>query len=293
MDYLHDSEWYELYRMRLRRRRLVGFVATLLLVAFTAWTLRQAHFQPFLAFDPDAPAVNLEGQPVPRSPERAQRDGTWAVTYEFWYEGSMRTVVARIPAKDYATSESRPDGMEITPGESQSTWTRRYYIRQLKWPEQQRAVAAVLPQLRAIRTSMHLDSDDYVRLLNAFVGTIPYDSEEAAAGTARKRPCGLLVEGAGVCEEKSMLLGGLLAAEGYDAALILLERDNHMGVGVRSDTHTYKGTPFAFIDAVGVSVHEPALEYQAPVEVGEAEKVYKSTPLVVPLARGGIRFGGG
>jgi len=293
IDHLYDSEWHELYRIRRRRHRLVGFVSTLLLVAFVAWTLGQAHFRLSLVFNPDSPAVNVEGQPVPRPPQRVLHDGTWEVTYEFWFKGSMRTVRASIPATDYATSESRPDAMEIIPGESRSAWTERYYTRQLTWPEQQRAVASLLPELRAIRTSMRLDSDDYVRLLNAFVGTIPYDAEEAAAGTARKRPCGLLVEGAGVCEEKSLLLGGLLAAEGYDAALILLERDDHMAVGVRSDTYAYKDTPFAFIDAVGVSVHERALEYQAPVEVGEAEKVYKSTPLVVPLARGGIRFGGG
>ncbi len=286
-----DGEWYELDRIRRRRRRLVGLVSMLLLVAFAAWTLGQAHFNPLLIFNPGAPAVNVEGRPVPRPPERVLRDGTWEITYEFWYEGSIRTVIARVPEKDYATSESRPYDMEVTPGENRTTWTERYYTRQLEWPEQQRAVAALLPQLRAIGTSMHLGSDDYVRLLNAFVGTIPYDTKEAATGSERKRVCGLLVEGSGVCEEKSMLLGGMLAAEGYDAALLLLARDDHMAVGVRSDSYTYKGTPFAFVDAVGVTVHERALEYQAPIEVGQADKAYESTPLVVPLTRGGARFG--
>ena len=273
-------------------RRLLPIVAFLVLAAFLAWTLRSTGLLiPRLTADADGRPLTLAGESIPRLPERVLRDGAWQVTYEFWFDDAIRTVVVRIPQEDYAISESRPDGMVVDSSESRDAWTRRYYTRQLEWPEQERAVETALAQLRPIRDALGLSSDDYVRLLNAFVGTIPYDSVTAEAVRPKRYPCSLLTEGVGVCEDKSMLLGAMLAAEGYDVALLLLESDNHMAVGVRSDTKSYKGTGYAFIDVVGVYVREPDHEYQEPVDVGKPSEKYVSKPLVVPLTRGGTRFG--
>ncbi len=282
-----DLEGYE----RGRLRRILPFIALVLLAALVLWTSHP--LLPQRRFDAEGRPLTAAGQPIPRSPQRVLRDGAWDVTYEFRFEDAVRSVSVSIPQEDYAASESRPAAMEVDPSESRDTWTRRYYTRQLAWPEQHRAVGLALRDLRAIRDALGLSSDEYVRLMNAFVGTMPYDSEESNADENTKAyPCSLLVEGIGVCEDKSMLLGALLAAEGYDAALLLLEEDNHMAVGVRSDTRSYKGVPYVFIEVTGVSVREPEQEYQEPVKVGKASKAYKSKPLVVPLTSGGTRFGG-
>lgn len=278
-----------------RLRWAVRLIAGILLVVFGTWAFTQAGFIRLgPRHDSQGRPISHSGQAVPRSPVRVLQEGTWHLTYEFWFDGAIRTIDFELSQADYSSSESRPTAIVVSESESERSWTRRFYTRAFDWTEQQRAIETVLVQLRRMRASLGLGSDDYVRLMNAFVGTIPYESDEdedEGEAPTRKYPCSLLVEGSGVCEAKSMLLGGMLVAEGYDAALILLEADEHMAVGVRSDLDTYKDTPYTFIDAVGRSVLEPSLEYREPIEVGTSARKYKSKPLVVPLAEGGTRFG--
>lgn len=230
------------------------------------------------------PATSTEPEPA-----REISADLLEVDHQFDFAGRPVRVRFTISRADYQSSVSRPGSMELN-GETHAEWVRKYYRRWLQWEEQSRALDAALVALRVIRQDLALDNAQYAELLAAYVQTRPYDYVKFRTGEGVKRyPATMLVEGIGTCEEKSMLLGGLLAKEGYHACLILLEDDNHMAVGIRSDAMSYKGEPYAFIDAVGVTRYTVEEAAQQPVPIGQSFD-YVSEPLVITLVNDGTRY---
>ncbi|MBN1192412.1 MAG: hypothetical protein JXA36_01780 [Coriobacteriia bacterium] len=222
-------------------------------------------------------------------PAREISAGLLEVDHQFYFADEPVRVRFTISRADYQASLDRPDTMELN-GESHAEWLRKYYRRWLEWEEQSRALDAALVALRVVRQDLALDNAEYAELLTAYVQTRPYDYVKFRTGEGVKRyPVTMLVEGIGTCEEKSMLLGGLLAKEGYHACLILLEDDDHMAVGIRSDVLTYKGEPYAFIDAVGTTSYDSEGAAQQPIPIGQSYD-YVSKPLIITLVNDGTRY---
>ena len=88
----------------------------------------------------------------------------------------------------------------------------------------------LLEQFYPIRQKYSLNDDEFVGLLTMYVQDIPYDRE---AETIPRYPVVTAIDNIGDCDEKSMLLAGLLAYAGYDVALI--DVPGHMMVGIRTD----------------------------------------------------------
>ncbi len=88
----------------------------------------------------------------------------------------------------------------------------------------------LLAQFEPIKKKYSLDDDQYVALITMYVQDIPYDDE---ADVTAKYPVVTAIDNLGDCDEKSMLLAGLLAHAGYDVALI--DVPGHMMVGIRTD----------------------------------------------------------
>jgi len=112
-------------------------------------------------------------------------------------------------------------------------------------PAQEPAYTAVLGATREWRSRLDLDGDRYLELLAALVQQMPYDP---AAGDGRF-PIEALADQRGDCDEKSRLLAGLLAREGYAVALLGFPEQNHMAVGIRAADIAYRACGYAILES--------------------------------------------
>ncbi|HZL06805.1 MAG TPA: hypothetical protein VFE45_15550, partial [Coriobacteriia bacterium] len=104
----------------------------------------------------------------------------------------------------------------------------RYFRHLILATSRSGAVRAFADELRAIRRQRRLDGDEYLELIARAVQEIPY----GIAINEFQLPAEVLASRRGVCSEKSVLLAALLTREGYDTALIILDAEGHVAVGV-------------------------------------------------------------
>lgn len=118
-----------------------------------------------------------------------------------------------------------------------------------------------------------LTSDEYVELVTSFVQTIPYRTEEQNT----RFPIETIVDNYGDCDDKSVLLAGILSRKGYDVALFNF--GNHMTAAI-SDGVSYRmieTTDYAFVGeerdltSFGVTSTTPRI-----FEIGEGTTPYYS-----------------
>lgn len=75
----------------------------------------------------------------------------------------------------------------------------------------------------------------YVPFALSFVQSLPYTSDEITTGYDEypRYPVETLVDGGGDCEDTSILFASIVREMGYGVALLLLEDDRHMAVGIK------------------------------------------------------------
>jgi hypothetical protein len=160
-------------------------------------------------------------------------------------------------------------------------WQAGLYRTMIDDPAQEPFYTDLLSALRTVKREQNLDSDRYLELIAVFVQSIPYNTVKA---NDPKYPIETFVDGEGDCDDKSMLLAGLLSREGYAAALLYFEPENHMAVGIDCPGYSYHDTGYAFLESTNVTL----------VGVSErplAEDVtLNSVPLVVPIGNGTIVY---
>jgi hypothetical protein len=132
---------------------------------------------------------------------------------------------------------------------------------------------ALLGELRRIRRMDGLNDDEYLELLTHFVQQIPYDP---AAPVCPRRPDQVLLDGKGDCDEKSLLLLGLLNREGYDAAILLFPGRHHATAGIRIETEGHpsfrvyelRGRKYVYIETTRpsfIGLYPDGFENENPV----------------------------
>ncbi|MBP2133725.1 hypothetical protein J2128_001679 [Methanomicrobium sp. W14] len=133
-----------------------------------------------------------------------------------------------------------------------------YYKSFFEGPENDIFLNETLKKLRHIKIANSFSDEEYLEYLIAFVQQIPYDNY--AQGT--RFPVEVIYDKTGDCDEKSMLLIGLLEKSGYDVALILFPKQGHAVAGIRiipgGDTNfrMYRsddGRKYLFIEATSPS----------------------------------------
>ncbi len=144
-------------------------------------------------------------------------------TLYFDWRGTKQTVIADVDMAVYQGSLN--DLSHIDPGD-ESWWTRKCLDS-----EQDVFYEDVLSDLRIIRDSQNLDSDEYAELIVSFVQSIPYDY---GALVSARYPIAVFYEGRGDCDEKSMFVCGLLSKEGYDVALFDIPAEEHMTAAIKA-----------------------------------------------------------
>ena len=101
-----------------------------------------------------------------------------------------------------------------------------------------------------VKTSRNLSDDEYLELMSDFVQSLRY---ETIKENPAKFPIETVMDGAGDCDDKSLLLAGLLSHEGYTVALLSFGPETHMATGVGSTDYLYKNTSYAFVETTNVS----------------------------------------
>jgi hypothetical protein len=132
-------------------------------------------------------------------------------------------------------------------------------------------------QFRKIRDDQGLTSDEYLELMAAYTQSLTY---ETTPDNPAKYPVETVVDGAGDCDDKSLLLAGLLSREGYKVALLSFSPEAHMALGVGSADSLYKDTGYAYLETTNLSyVGVPPDELAGGV-------VLTSEPLIIPVGNG-------
>jgi hypothetical protein len=101
-----------------------------------------------------------------------------------------------------------------------------------------------------------------------------------------------IVDGTGDCDDKSVLLAGLLSREGYDVALFLFIPEHHMAVGVRNGSYQFRDTGYMYVEttytALVGDVPRKLILSEKYEPDGQAENVsiLNSTPQVIRIGSG-------
>jgi len=204
----------------------------------------------------------------------------------FTYDGVTHTITPRVASSVYWGARSSTRLMVEQPAQSEAAWSAAYYRCFVDDPAQKPAIDDVVRQLRVIRAESHLNSDSYMELIAKYVQSIPYDQKLWESGKGVQRfPVETLVDGKGLCGDKSVLLAVLLSHEGYSAALLHFAPEKHMAVGVRGSGPSYDGTGWLFVETT------------APGYISDIPKSFvggmtlTSAPEVIEVGSGTLQYG--
>lgn len=205
------------------------------------------------------------------------------VNQTFRFEGAPRTVSVLIDGEVYAGAK-RAEKSVIRFGKAhENDWIEEYYPAFVFEKHQEAFFSALIGQFRAIRDADGLDSDRYVELMTAYVQSLTYKTD--AVNLSPKFPVETAAERAGDCDDKALLLGAMLAREGYDVAILLFGPEQHVALGIRADGPGYSGTGYAYIETT-----TQGFVGMPPESLGNGERL-ASTPQVFRLGDGSAAYG--
>lgn len=163
-------------------------------------------------------------------------------------------------------------------------WSADYYRSFVNSEYMDEVYKAVLGSLRQLKTQMSLNDDEYAELISVYVQSIPYQTDDTL--TEPKYAIETVYGDSGDCDDKSILLSGLLLKEGYDVALLEYDDEEHMNVGIKSDGCQYRNTGYATIETTDVN-----LIGWEKIKIGDGGELLESDPLVIKLGNeGGLRY---
>lgn len=167
---------------------------------------------------------------------------------------------------------------------SETVWITQSYRAMIQDPSQERLYTAILAEADKIRLQERLSDDEYVELITVYTQSLKYETREE---NPAKFPIETVVDRAGDCDDKSLLLAGLLSREGYAVALLLFGPESHMAVGVGSDRYLYKNTSYTFVETTNYSF------VGVPTEKLGGNLTLYSDPVIIPVSNGTKIYTGG
>jgi hypothetical protein len=172
--------------------------------------------------------------------------------------------------------------MDWRPGDEDLLAT--FYTGMFRDPREAPVYDSLLAEFHRIRRMQVLNDDEYLELLTHFVQQIPYD---ASAPACPRRPDQVIHDMTGDCDEKSLLLLGLLDREGYDAAILLFPDKHHATAGIRIVTD---GTPSFRVYTLGGRKYV-YIETTRPSFIGLYPDDFENAdPVVIPTGNGTITY---
>ncbi|MFA5268749.1 MAG: hypothetical protein WC379_12335 [Methanoregula sp.] len=158
------------------------------------------------------------------------------------------------------------------------------YRSMINDPSQEILFNDLLVQFRAVKAERDLTDDEYLELMTVFAQSLPYS---VVPDTPAKFPVETVMDKTGDCDDKSLLLAGLLSREGYPVVLFLFGPEKHMAVGVGSDSFLYKSTGYSYVEATTCSF------VGVPAYYLKENGTLKSDPLIIPINNGTKRYRSG
>ena len=197
----------------------------------------------------------------------------------FPFQESAVSVSVTVPQGLYEAA-SDTDKRAVLLGEwgEEDDWTTGYYLSFLTDPQMELVYSATADALRADAPKPSENTDEYLEFLTVYVQSLAYDTSSDETGP--KFPVETVIETAGDCDDKSILLAGLLSREGYNVSLFYFPGDSHMAVGVAADESGFRGSGYLFIETTNVSL------VGIPTEKFENGDALTSDLFVIPVGNG-------
>lgn len=170
----------------------------------------------------------------------------YPVSRTFTFEGREVTLDVTVDGSLYAGAVAAEKSVTRFGNARENDWIEDYWPAFIDEEHQEPFFTDVLTATRQARDSLGLDSDRYAELLTVFVQSLVYETDPV--DLEPKFPVETFVDGTGDCDDKTLLLAGLLEREGYDVAILMFEPEKHVALGIRSADLPYLDTGYAFVE---------------------------------------------
>lgn len=198
-------------------------------------------------------------------------------TWTFPYAGKTVSISVPVDAGVYRGATQASSGVTIYGNVSENVWIPGTYRHVMDDPAQDTFYQNLREAFQKIRDSSSLDDNEYVDLMASFVQSETYEIRNR---TDPKFPVETFVDGSGDCDDKSLLLAGLLSREGYNVSLLLFGPESHMAVGISDGTSGYDNTGYAYLETTSASL------VGIPPDSLRGNITLTSQPFVIPIGNG-------
>jgi len=206
------------------------------------------------------------------------------ISHQFPFEKTTVSLTLPINVSVYEGAKQAEKATTVYGNISETVWLAQSYRAMVQDPAQDSLYAALLAEADTIRLRLKLSDDEYADLIAVYVQSLRYETREQ---NPAKFPVETVVDRAGDCDDKSLLLAGLLSREGYPVALLLFGPESHMAVGVGSDDYQYKNSGYAFVETTNYSF------VGVPTDKLGGNLTLYSDPVIIPISNGTKFYGSG
>lgn len=205
-----------------------------------------------------------------------------APVHSFPFEQVIITVTSPVDPSVYVGAKVADKETLIRGNVSEDVWLETTYLSMINDPDQEQFYIDLIGNLRVIRDEQGLNDDEYLELIAVFVQSVRY---ETTSESPPKFPIETYIDKSGDCDDKSLLLAGLLSREGYNVSLLSFTPESHMAVGVVCPDAEYRQTGYTFIETTHLSFIGVPTE-----KLREGVTLY-SDPQVIRVGNGTKTFG--
>ena len=198
-------------------------------------------------------------------------------THSYPFEKGSITITVPVSNSVYLGAKNTNKEVTLYGNISEVVWVSDSYRSMVNDPAQEDLYRALTEEFKKIKTAKGLSDDEYLELITTFVQSLRY---ETLTDNPAKFPVETVVEGSGDCDDKSLLLAGLLSHEGYHVALMSFGPETHMAVGVAADDYLYKNTNYTYIETTNFSF------VGVPPAKLEGGRTLQSSPIIIPIGKG-------
>jgi hypothetical protein len=198
-------------------------------------------------------------------------------THSYPFEQGEITITVPVSESMYQSAKLTDKEVTIYGNISEDVWVTDSYQSMVNDPAQEDLYNALTEEFKKIKNDKALSDDEYLELITTFVQSLRY---ETLTDNPAKFPVETVVEGSGDCDDKSLLLAGLLSREGYKVALLSFGPEQHMAIGVAADDYLYKNTNYAYIETTNFSF------IGIPSDTLKGGLILQSNPIIIPIGNG-------
>ena len=206
------------------------------------------------------------------------------ISYQFPFEKTTVDLTLPINVSVYEGAKQADKSTMIHGNVSEAIWLAGTYRAMVNDPAQEEMYSDLLNEIKKTRLRQKLSDDEYLELIAVYIQSLRYETREQ---NPAKFPIETVVNRAGDCDDRSLLLAGLLSREGYPVALFLFGPESHMAVGVGSEDYLYKNTGYAFVETTNYSF------VGMPTDKLKGNLTLFSDPVIIPISNGTKLYGSG